>query len=67
MNPARTFGPELASTTFTGYWIYVAGPLAGAILAVSIAFVLRGQGSGKSGTGAAQGDIFTGTFEAGKS
>ncbi len=29
MNPARTFGPDLASTTFTGYWVYVAGPLGG--------------------------------------
>ena len=67
MNPARTFGPDLVSTTFTGYWIYVAGPLAGAILAVGIAFVLRGAGGGKSGSGAAQGDLFTETYEAGKS
>ena len=28
MNPARTFGPDLlAFTTFTGYWVYVAGPI----------------------------------------
>jgi aquaporin Z len=26
MNPARTFGPDLVSTTFTGCWIYVPGP-----------------------------------------
>ena len=31
MNPARTFGPDLVSTTFTGYWVYIAGPLAGAV------------------------------------
>jgi aquaporin Z len=67
MNPARTFGPDLVSTTFTGYWVYVAGPLAGAGLAVIIAFVLRGPGGGKSGSGAAQGDIFTEPYEAGKS
>ena len=67
MNPARTFGPDLASTTFTGYWIYVAGPLAGAVVAVAIAFVLRGPGGGRSGSGAAQGELFTETFEAGKS
>jgi aquaporin Z len=67
MNPARTFGPDLVSTTFTGYWIYVAGPLAGAVLAVGIAFVLRGPGGGMSGSGAAQGDLFTETYEAGKS
>jgi aquaporin Z len=45
----------------------VAGPIAGAALAVLIAFVLRGRGGGKSGSGAAQGDIFTDVYEAGKS
>jgi aquaporin Z len=59
MNPARTFGPDLVSTTFTGYWVYVAGPLAGAVLAVGISFVLRGRSDGTSGAGAAQGDLFT--------
>jgi len=58
MNPARTFGPDLAGTTFTGYWVYVAGPLAGAVLAVGIAFILRGRSDGASGAGAAQGDLF---------
>ncbi len=59
MNPARTFGPDLVSTTFTGYWVYVAGPVAGAVLAVGIAFVLRGRGGGASGSGAAQGALYT--------
>jgi aquaporin Z len=63
MNPARTFGPDLASTTFTGYWVYLAGPLAGALIAVVIAFVLRGSGGGRSGSGAAQGDLFTEPLE----
>jgi aquaporin Z len=67
MNPARTFGPDFVSWTFTGYWVYVAGPLAGAAIAVVIAFVLRGPGGGKSGSGAAQGDIFTESYEIGKS
>src|SRR5271170_6523603 len=67
MNPARTFGPDLVGTTFTAYWVYVAGPLAGAAIAVFIAFVLRGPGGGKAGSGAAQGDLFTETYEAGKS
>src|SRR3954464_11674761 len=30
MNPARTFGPDLVSTDFSAYWVYVAGPLVGA-------------------------------------
>lgn len=67
MNPARTFGPDLVSTTFTGYWVPIAGPMAGAAAAVVIAFVLRGPSGGKSGSGAAQGDIFTETYEAGQS
>ena len=58
MNPARTFGPDLASATFTDYWVYIAGPLAGALIAVAIAFVLRGPGGGVAGSGAAQGDLF---------
>src|ERR1700722_12691900 len=67
MNPARTFGPDLVSTTFTGYWVYVAGPIAGAALAVVIAFVLRGRGGGTAGSGAAQGDIFTEVYKEGQS
>ena len=59
MNPARTFGPDLVGGKFTDYWVYVAGPIAGAALAVVVAFVLRGAGGGRSGSGAAQGDLFT--------
>jgi len=59
MNPARTFGPDLASGNFSDYWVYVAGPLAGAVAAVGIAYILRGPGGGKSGSGAAQGALFT--------
>jgi aquaporin Z len=67
MNPARTFGPDLVSTTFTGYWVYIAGPIAGAVLAVVIAYVLRGPGGGKAGSGAAQGGLFTDVYEEGQS
>ena len=67
MNPARTFGPDLVSATFSGYWVYLAGPTAGAVLAVGVAFVLRGPGGGRSGSGAAQGDLFTEVYESGKS
>jgi aquaporin Z len=67
MNPARTFGPDLVSVTFTSYWVYIAGPLAGAVIAVGIAFVLRGRGGDKSAIDAAQGDLLTEGYETGKS
>jgi aquaporin Z len=59
MNPARTFGPDLVGADFGSYWVYVAGPLVGAVVAVGAAFVLRGYGGGWTGSAAAQGDLFT--------
>ena len=59
MNPARTFGPDLVGRDWTAYWVYAAGPIAGAMAAVVVAFVLRGAGGGRAGSGAAQGALFT--------
>jgi len=59
MNPARTFGPDLVGGDFTNYLVYVAGPLVGVIVAVGVAFVLRGHGGGRSGSEAAQGTMDT--------
>jgi len=57
MNPARSLGPDLARGDFHDLWIYVAGPMLGALLAVAVAYVLRGPGGGPSGSTAAQGTV----------
>jgi aquaporin Z len=57
MNPARSLGPALVLGDWTSWWAYLAGPLAGAVIAVGIARVLRGPGGGTHGTQAAQGTL----------
>jgi aquaporin NIP len=42
MNPARSLGPALAAGQWTDFWIYVAGPLAGAAIGVSGYGLVRG-------------------------
>src|SRR5262245_49195540 len=49
MNPARTFGPDLIGANFTDYWVYVAGPLCGMLVAVGAAWVLGGRGRRRGG------------------
>jgi aquaporin Z len=54
MNPARSFGPDLVGADFSHYWIYLVGPLVGAMIAVGFEFILRGKAT-KAGGEAAQG------------
>lgn len=42
MNPARSLGPDIVSNDYTGWWVYVAGPVIGAAIAVAIIGMVRG-------------------------
>ncbi|MGO8871920.1 MAG: MIP/aquaporin family protein [Acidimicrobiales bacterium] len=42
MNPARTLGPDIVSLDFTGWWLYIVGPIVGAALAVMLIALVRG-------------------------
>jgi aquaporin Z len=54
MNPARSFAPMLVAGNFAHYWIYLIGPLLGAIIAVVFEWILRGAAT-EAGAEAAQG------------
>ncbi len=54
MNPMRSFAPALVGWDFTAYWVYLVGPLVGALIAVVFERILRGAPT-KAGADAAQG------------
>jgi aquaporin Z len=54
MNPARSLGPELIAGDLTNYWIYLVGPIIGALIAVGFEYILKGKPT-KAGAEAAQG------------
>ena len=54
MNPGRSLGPALVSGQLADVWIYLAGPFAGGLLAVALAWALRGRPS-RAASLAAQG------------
>ncbi len=46
MNPARSFGPALAAGEWQAFWIYVAGPPAGAVVGALAYQLVRGEAPG---------------------
>jgi len=56
MNPARSFAPDLIGGDLAHHWIYLVGPLVGAMVAVGLEWILRGKAT-KAGADAAQGIV----------
>lgn len=57
MNTARSLGPALVLNDWTSWWAYLIGPPVGAMVAVGIAYVLRGPSGGEAVREAAQGKL----------
>lgn len=57
MDPARTLGPNIVGGNVGPIWVYIAGPLLGATLAVVVAYILRGHGGRLAASQVAQGAI----------
>jgi MIP family channel proteins len=47
MNPARSFGPALASGQWTDFWVYVVGPVLGAALGAGAYQLVRDEPVGR--------------------
>lgn len=57
MDPARTLGPNIVGGDIGPIWVYIAGPLLGAALAVVVAYILRGHGGRLTASQVAQGAL----------
>ena len=45
MNPARSFGPALLASEWTDFWIYIVGPLVGALIGAVLYQLVRAPGA----------------------
>ena len=58
MNPVRSFAPDLVRGDLSTTWIYVVGPVLGAMLGVAFEWVLKGPPT-DAGSLAAQGSLYS--------
>ncbi len=56
MNPVRSFAPDLIRGDFSTTWIYIIGPLAGALIGALFEWILKGKGT-MAGSLTAQGTL----------
>jgi aquaporin Z len=56
MNPARSLAPDVMRGEFATTWIYVVGPILGAMIGVGVEWILKGKATA-TGTIAAQGTL----------
>lgn len=56
MNPARSLAPDILRGEFATSWIYVVGPLMGAMIAVAFEWILKGPPT-EEGSATAQGSL----------
>ena len=56
MNPVRSFAPDLVCGDMHTAWIYIVGPVIGAMIAVGFEWILKGKPS-EAGTRAAEGRL----------
>jgi aquaporin Z len=56
MNPARSIAPDLLRGDMSTTWVYIAGPVIGAAIAVGFEWILKGKPTA-AGTSAAQGGL----------
>ncbi len=56
MNPVRSLAPDLIRWNFQTSWVYIAGPVLGALLGVVFEWLLKGKAT-SAGAMAAQGSL----------
>lgn len=57
MDPARTIGPNVVGGDVGPIWVYIIGPILGGLMAVGLAYLLRGHGGHVAASEVAQGAL----------